>query len=407
MLITWKNGNQFKPEILLKRIALIRTVSPEGSVSFSGFELEDCLPAIKSMLKFPSGAADLDTSNLVWRGLARIKNELTKDNFIQAINSELTEKLSTNEQIYFLLTSISIDHRDIQKKLKVLNAELTFQAKSYPVRFKSRNDLLQSHNIPVASEPNTYCRVVVKVKAKSIDAAVNCALRALDLQRSIWCMMGNPQMQLLSFGSSSKPINVIRLGSRHTLHLENGAPAKNDIWYEPGFIETQIFRIKKPDIAKHNVQVAHRGLSNSKYSDELISSLFRYARALDELEANTAYLRLWGALESLVVPGKADHEKLIKRCAFLFQDIDFHRQLLVHLREYRNLSVHAGEESERARTHCFQLQLYFVNLIWFHLKNAKFFKSLDEANNFLDLPSSKSDLERRLKMTKKALKFIS
>lgn len=407
MSIKWKKSPRFKPSVLLDRIASIRTVSPEGGVSFSGSELQDCLPAIHSMLFFPDVATDIDTANLVWRAIGKMRNELNTANFLKSINEELSERLATSEQTYFLLTSLSIDHRDIPKKLKLFDTELTFTATSYPNRFKSRDVLLRSQNISVQQEPDTYCRVVVKVKAKTASAAVNRALRALDLQRAIWCLMGNPQMQLLLGSTRPKPINVVRLGSRHTLHYESGAPAEDGLWYEPGYIEAPIFQLRKPEIVKSNTRFAHRELLACIYSEKIISSLLKYVRALDEAEANTSYLRLWGALEALVTPGVADYDRLVSRCAFLFQDIDFHRQLLEHLREYRNVNVHAGVESERARTHCYQLQLYFVNLIWFHLSNTNCFKTLDEANNFLDLPSSKLDLERRLKMTKKALKFIS
>lgn len=128
-------------------------------------------------------------------------------------------------------------------------------------------------------------------------------------------------------------------------------------------------------------------------------------RALDESDPNTAFIRLWGALEMLVVPGQADYAKLVQRCAFLFNDTEFHRQLLEHLREYRNTNVHAGEESEQARTHCYQLQIYFVALLRFHLGNAKFFQSLDEANLFLEFPPDEKELKRRSQLIDKAIRY--
>lgn len=268
MPIAWKSGKRFKPAVLLDKIASIRTVSPEGSVSFSGSELENCLPAIQSMLSFPDAAADIDTANLVWRGLAKVKSELTSTSFLKSINAELSDRLSTKEQTYFLLTSLSIDHRDIPKKLKLLGAELSFMATRYPIRFKSRDDLLRSQNLPVQPEPSTYCRVVVKVKAKTANAAVHRALRAIDLQRSLWCLMGNPQMQTLYGNASPKPINVVRLGSRHTLHTENGDPAEEGLWYEPGYTEAQIFRIRKPDLVKTNSRFAFRGLVTCNYGEK-------------------------------------------------------------------------------------------------------------------------------------------
>lgn len=117
-------------------------------------------------------------------------------------------------------------------------------------------------------------------------------------------------------------------------------------------------------------------------------------------------IRLWGAVESLVTPRRADYDALVRRCAFLFEDSDYHRQLLEHLREYRNSSVHAGEESDQAKTHCFQLQLYFVEIIWFHLRNSNYFSSLEETTEFFDLPQNIDKLQRLTSLCHRALKFI-
>lgn len=408
MPVTWKNSQRFKPAVVLKRVASVRTMNSKGGPSFAGFELADCLPALHSMLNFPDAASEVDTANLVWRGLAKVVGELTPSSFLAAVNAELSERLTTREQTYFFLTSISIDHRDIPRTLSIGDARISFFPKEYPARFvEARAELLRRHKLPVESEPKEYCRVVVKVNAKTVKGGVNRALRALDLQRSLWCLMGNSQIQL-AFGSASlEPINVVRLGSRHTIHLNSGESAVDSVWFEPGFMAARIHRPSKPDVLKANSQWALRRIRGCRYGEKIATALLRFVRALDESDANTAFLRLWSALESLATPGQADYDRLVKRNSFLFQDTEYHRQLLEHLREYRNASVHAGEESDRARTHCFQLQLYLVNMIWFHVRNAKEFSSLVEANEFLDLPVDKIDLQNRLRLIKKAVAFVN
>lgn len=405
MPIKWKQGPRFKPSVVLKRIDSVRTINPEGGASFSGFELEDCLPALQSMLVFPAAASEVDTSTLVWRGLATVGKELTPESFLAAANKELSERLATREQSYSLLTAISVDHRDVPAELRIMGTEIRFLPGDYSRRFQSREQLLRNHALPVPATPPTYCKVVVKIKAKSPTAAVSKALRALDIQRALWCLMGNPRMQI-SFGKAAfSPINVVRLGSQHTVHGANGAPATDVLWFEPGFVEAPIFRIERPAVIRRNSQWVLRRLDASPYGEQLTSSLIRYVRALDERDANSAFLALWGALEVLTTPDQADYSKTVQRCSFLFKDNAFHRQMLEHLREYRNAYVHAGDASDSARTHCYQLQLYFVNLIWFHVRNAKFFRSLDEANEFLDAPSSSADLKRRLQLARKAVRF--
>lgn len=408
MPIKWKRGPRFKPGVVLKKIDSVRTINPEGGASFAGFDLEDCLPALHSMLEFPATAAEIDTSTLVWGGLKNVGKELTPDSFLAAVNKELSERLATAEQTYFLLTALSLHNHDVPRRIQILNAEVRTLAGSYASRFKSREALLVRQKVPVPRTPAHYCKVVVKVKAKSPNAAVNRAFRSLDFQRALWCLMGNPRMQL-TFGSpATAPINVIRLGSQHTLHLPSGKSATDGIWFEPGFSEVSSpFRISKPDVVAKNSRWALRQIGASPYRDSLISSLIRFVRAFDESDPNTAFLRLWSALETLTTPGQADYNKVVQRCSFLFNESAFHGQLLEHLREYRNTTVHAGEESDRARIHCFQLQLYFVNLIWFHVRNARFFRSLDEANAFLDSPTDKGSLNRQLQLLRKAVRFRS
>ena len=75
--------------------------------------------------------------------------------------------------------------------------------------------------------------------------------------------------------------------------------------------------------------------------------------------------------------------------------------------EYRNQSIHAGDQSDKVKTHCFQLQLYFDHLVWFHLANTGFFNSLEETNAFLDLSPDKSSLVRSKQLVHKAIRFVS
>lgn len=252
MKINWKNRKGFKPKVILGKINSIRTVTPDGKVSFTGWELDDCLPALHSMLDFSHVASEADISTLVWRGLAKVKEELTPESFLKSINEELKSHLATREQTYNLLTSISLDSREVPKKLKLNGAEINFLSGEYPAKFSSRKELLRTHQVPVPPPPTAYCQVVIKVKAKSHTSAVNKSLRSLDLLRAVLCSMGNPQMQL-AFGTAAiSPINVIRLGSIHTLHHANGTPAADIVWFEPGFKEVSIFRMKSSEIVNLN-----------------------------------------------------------------------------------------------------------------------------------------------------------
>jgi hypothetical protein len=231
------------------------------------------------------------------------------------------------------------------------------------------------------------------------------ALHALDLLRAIWNLRCNPAMEIVF--NNWNPINKIRQGSIHTVHKPNGEIASEQIWLEINFIETSCFTPNNPDQLKKLTRWSIKKLQSCAYGKTLSNALIRYVRALDERNFSTVLLHLWGAIESLTSPGIANYELVVRRCSFIFKDVEYHRQLLEHLRESRNQSIHAGDQCESARTNCLQLQRYFHHVIYFHLGSTHFFKTLPEANEFLDLPSNSNELKRQKKIITKALEFRS
>jgi hypothetical protein len=407
MPIKWKSSPRFKPAVVLAKIDAARTVNPAGGASFAGFDWEECQPALHSMLDFPPAASEVDATSLVWRALTKVRGPLAPPEFLAAANAELTTLLAAREEDYRILTSVSFRHSDLPKNISSLGATIFCLARPFPMLYKARDDLIMRLHTGIPPAPHSYTRVIVSIKAKSHDAAFAKAMRALDLQRALWCLMGNPRMQITFGAPSLKPINVVRLGGHHTLHKPDGKPVRDGIWFEPGYVEAVAFAPENAALIRKNARLATGRMRQSQHGDQIASALIRYVRAFDEVDANSAFLRLWTAVESLTTPNVADYEKLVRRCAFLFQDGVFHRQMLEHLREYRNGSVHAGEYSDRARTLCYQLQLYFNALVWFHIRNAMFFDSLDEANAFLDTPPNKAIVARRMQIERRALRFMA
>jgi hypothetical protein len=86
--------------------------------------------------------------------------------------------------------------------------------------------------------PDDYSVVCVKVSAKSTYSAYVRALTALDVLRGIWNWIINCRTDMtLQIGGvcEFKPINRIRLGPVHTVHLPDGSLATKEWWYQPSF----------------------------------------------------------------------------------------------------------------------------------------------------------------------------
>lgn len=404
MPIKWKD--KFKPLPIINRIASVRTSGEDGKASYSGLVIDECMPTLHSMLSFPPVAAEIDQETLVWRALNRAGKELTPETFLKAANDELCARLATKMVSYTVLTSISLSPKDFLLNINLLNCSIKILKGDFPRKFvKHRESLIKEFKTDISETPSNYCKVVAIVRAKSASAAFHKAMRAIDLLRSLMCLMANPRMQIAFGGPSHEAINSVRLGGHHTVHLDDGKRAHEGYWYEPYFKPKSVFTHADPASMSKTIRWATKRIENSSLCDTITSSLLMYVRGLDVPDHNAAFLKVWAALEMLTTPNIADYDKLIRRSSFLFKEVDYQRQVLEHLRQYRNASVHAGEESENSRIHCFQLQAFYSAVAWFCIQNCSNFSNLEELGAFLDLPPEPSALEDRLKHIKKAIKF--
>lgn len=405
MPIKWKP--RFKPQSILTRISNVRTKNPNGSgSSFSGFDLHTLLPTLHSMLDFPKASRDLDHASLIWKAVASDPEALTPQSFLKELNKQLSDLLSMREQTYKILSTISIDTRFPISAVTINDVKIEFFNKEFPRKYVSaRENQTENNTIKIEHEPNRYTHLVATTKGKTPAAAYARASRSIDLYRGIWCLYCNSEMEII--GRSWTPINKIGLGSIHTVHTIAGKIADpGTFWFEPPRIEKlQAFHSHEIERVHKRVQTTLRRLSQCHYQADLTDALILYVRALDEFNQTTAFVRLWGALERLASPYRGDYDAIVRRTSFIWHDVDFAQQTLEHLREYRNLATHEGVESPSAKDFCFQLQTFFRELIFFHIRNNGKLRTLEEANKFLDLPPNLSDLTEIAKRVAIAKRF--
>ncbi|WP_145974293.1 HEPN domain-containing protein [Stenotrophomonas pictorum] len=409
MPISWKKTNRFKPTPILQRIAEKRTINDKGGASFSGLELQQHIGVLHSMLDFPAVCEPFDKTNLIWTALSNAKPEITPASFIQAINNSLTTSLSKKSEKYVLVTSISTPSLTRTESIKVISNKIRFHHSGLPKKFASHKEILDKNKRIENSieEPSSYTPISIEVLAKSEAEAANRGLYEIDLLRGLWCMFVNPYMQVSLFSSGRGPINSIRLGNCHTLHKKSGESASTMNWFEHNYSPVRIFKPKPDSQYGRHTRIILNRLSRTKYKNPICDSIVSYARALDEPDPSSAFLRLWTSLESLVTPYQANYDLLVKRCSFLFTDHEYQQQILEHLREFRNSVVHTSKEQIEARTNCFHLQTFFRSLVFFLINNGNYFRSLSEAHDYLDLPNDHGAIVSRIKLLTKAKRFTS
>lgn len=395
MPIKWKAG--FKPEVVIAKVLKSRKISENGKVSFTGWDSFYWMPALKSMLILPSVAVEINIEKLIWKALSTVE-VLDKNTFLTTINQILTSMLKISFENYRLLTKISCKADVFRRNNYFEECKLTILKNGYPPKYRSRDKILSTFNPPNVTSDIYYSCVIVYVKSKSHDAAIYKAMRCIDLYRGIWNYFSNSSM---SFGGDNwAPINKIRMGSVHTLHLSDGKSANNSYWFETNFHKAQIFNPKNKKKHLEEVSTLEKKLFRSSYSNLLCESIILSARALDEADPNIAFIKLWGALERIAIKSDENYAVLVKRISKIFTDREYAEQLLEHLRNSRNANIHSGEQREDAKYNLYTLQLFYHYSLRFHLQHYRKFKTIDDAFGVLDLPTDEVKLkteERRLK----------
>jgi hypothetical protein len=264
------------------------------------------------------------------------------------------------------------------------------------------------HSISSAP-PRDYAPVSVSVIARSTAEAANKALDRLDFVRGVWNLWRNLGQTFRKSSGKRKPVNTILLGPIHTLHQSNGELATETWWYEPQYQGPVSLCNEKATIENmYKYMTSFRShLKKSKYESDIILAVVRYVRALDSQDWDDSFLRLWSVLEFLTGTQSDSYKVTIRRASYMFADKEYEHQILSHLREYRNKSVHAGSESNDIESLVYQLKRYVETLIEFHVGNKFRFSSIADAAEFMDFPIDKALIDRKINKLRYAKQFMS
>jgi hypothetical protein len=414
-MIKWKQNKSLKPDVILNKLEIIiNDIKKSDKLSSAHFEKVEAEAALFTMVDFGCDLSPFTKKQIFNTAISTVAMKghlIDKEKVLKELNFELKKYHDNQEKTFFLLTSISLTSppsEEILKRIENIDGcEIKVFLGDFDKKYSSREEMNQYWGQETEHTPSEYCKIIIETKAKLSHEAVNKSLEVLDLVRAVMCLFSNSSMAISS-GGEWNPINTIMLGGMHSLHLSNGELAENFCWCEPAYRKIRASTFSQNLLTNHTSRItwAYEQLTKVPYRRTLKESLIRYVRAFDENDNNTVILKGWGAIEKVVVAGEKNCDLVSKRCSYLFEDREYHKQIIEHLREYRNASVHAGEYLNDVKTHCYQLQYYFLKLISFYLSNAEVFTSIEEANSFLDLPNDISKLHREKELLEKAIKFM-
>ncbi|KPF70002.1 hypothetical protein IP84_03855 [beta proteobacterium AAP99] len=134
--------------------------------------------------------------------------------------------------------------------------------------------------------------------------------------------------------------------------------------------------------------------------------LRRYSHALDCVDLGKAFLQLWGLLEQLTATQSMSYDITIRRASFVFIEQPYARLRLSVLRDFRNASVHSGEEQADIEAQVFLLKQHVERLLEFHIAHCDRYASIVEAAEFLDNPTSRAAIDQRIEKLKLARRYV-
>ncbi len=409
-MASWKS--QYDPGLIVDKLDQLRINHKDGTVSFRGFEFSDLTVLLCSMVDATPGVPDYAHHQMIRQAAFDIakQGKITPKRLVSKIAKLEKEYLGRSLERFHLVTTVSLYERATLKNININGCKVVFRPHLGKDYVKVREEVLEHAKYSwEAGLPTNYMHVKVSLLARSDAEAFNVALDALDLLRGIWNLFLNRGTWLRRSSGKRSPVNHIVLGPLHTLHKMDGKPATDAWWYDPeyrGAVRPHDLQNSIEKLTKYFITV-RRLLKRSSYGLELADAIRRYTRALDQTYWEDSFLRLWGVLERLTDTGKEGYPVTIKRASFLFAEREFHRQMLSHLRDHRNRTVHAGRDSDNIETLVYQLKRYVEALIEFHLRNIFRFDSLRSAAEFMDLPHDIALLSDKIKQLSNARKFVS
>lgn len=402
----------YKPDLIATRMEKVKSIDKDGSVTFKGFDHTEQVVLLNSMLSFHKEIPEIAKSRIINSATFQVgkKGKITSDALLNDIIEHEKSYLAKKPERFTLISGISIYRFITLPKLSYGGAHIKIEANLNKKYIRIRNKILEDARNSLSNDlPNDYMSVKVSVSARSAEEAAEKALDALDFIRGIWNLHINRRQGIRISSGLREPVNKIILAPIHTLHKLNGKMATGNWWYEPQYQGPVSVYSEKGNITNLYKFLGHvRKLMHAcRYKDAVEKGVIRYVRALDARDWDDSFLRLWGVLEYLTHTGSDSYKVTIRRATFLFSDREYAYQVLSHLKDKRNKSVHAGSGSDDIEVLLYQLKHYVEVLIEFHLGNKYGFTTLSDAAEFMDLPSDAHLLEQTIKKLSYAKKFVS
>ncbi len=399
----WEDG--FDRNFLLSKIADCRTISG-GKCSFKAMDYAFWLPVLNSAIRDSKLVGSL--KSLCVKGAIADPTVKLNDpqKFLERCRRAFDDIGKRKKQKYIMVCYITYTGPKLFNRIADGNCRVCWQPKYnnriFAKALAARNSLANILSTKgVSTHSDGLTALLVHVDAHSFEHAHEQATNIVDRLRGILNLMVNSNRLINPFSRLAKPhaVNRFRIGPYRTIHHPDGSLATQMFWYEPRWAHDQesVKFAETAESTKTNIMKWWKRTQSNALRDNIADGLLRYCRALDQHDTDAALLGLWSALENLTGTQKEKYDVTVSRIAKLFKDHPDARQIALHVKLRRNSTIHAARSpaNDEVDAVILQAEMLVSQIIFFYIKNGKFFRSQQELIDFLDLSMNQQALIRR------------
>ena len=410
MCAQWRKD--YNPSLPLAKLDADKKINSKGEVEYTDGSFEDCLELLCSSVKLSCDLLEDTARGFVYQAVhaAAKANKLNQAYVLREISRREEEYKKKPTFRFVMAGCISIKSRKKLAPIRSPECALKF-GRDVPKAVLKEELRYQRIFLQAESRefPRDYLRFIVSIPGKSDSEAGWQALDTLDYYRALWNLRLNSRSYWRMSSGAADPVNRIVLGPLQTLFKADSTLIEDKWWHDRGYRGPQkVFDVTEAwrDLRRYDTRARAR-IKVSPCKDMIADALLRYVRALDGRDYESVFLKLWSLLELLTQSITDDKKVTIRRAAFVWKDYQFNKEILLHLRDIRNNTVHLDRFGVRGEAVVYQLKRYVEAMLDFHIASGNKFKSGEEIKHFLDLDPNPPSLNKRRRLITRGIKFRS
>lgn len=344
-----------------------------------------------------------------------LKDELkNQNNLLSCFVRYVKNNYKKEGDYYRVVTQVSLanDFNNDFAKFYLSGFSVCIYKELPKILLRSRQSALKHTDLDGDSDEVVY--IVISGKANSPEDCRQKTMKVINAIRGLWRFRIKENLDI--FKMLDKYDNIAETkyytGQIQTIHNKSGAVIADGLRWD------EFYYFRKPTLHRDVTSMQEifnrdkNRLIKLPYSEEMLRYYGLYAQALDVLDKENKFIKLWQLSE--IILDTDDSDKLITMLSFNYKNRSDEKIMLKSLRNVRNRLVHGDYSPVNIDLSCFHLHKYINNLFRFALFNPFKAHSFKEIRTILMSTTEEACIDEKLSVLtqeklrlRKVKKYIS